>query len=56
MCIPLEGKIMATTIARVQSADGHLELVLCPASVELRLSHKAAREFDREIARQKDAT
>jgi hypothetical protein len=33
-----------------------LELVLCSASVELRLSPRAAQDFDRAIEKQKDAT
>lgn len=51
-----EAKQMNTKIASVQSQDGNLELVLCSASVELRLSPRAAQDFDRAIEKQKDAT
>jgi len=37
---------MSSPIYAIQSTDGNLELALCPATIELRLSTKTAREFD----------
>jgi len=36
--------------------DGNLELALCPATVELRLSAEAAEDFDKACEAQKSAT
>lgn len=46
---------MLTTVFSVHSVDGNFELALCPASLELRLSAKAAREFDAACEAQKSA-
>lgn len=37
---------MKTEVMKIHSADGNLELALCPASIELRLSAEAASAFD----------
>ena len=44
---------MSTTVFAIRSADGNLELALCPAAIELRLSPKAARDFDAACEAQK---
>jgi hypothetical protein len=44
---------MSTTIFAIRSADGSLELALCPAAIELRLSPAAAAEFDAACAAMK---
>jgi hypothetical protein len=49
-------EMAAQTLAVAHSVDSNLELVLCPASIELRLSAKAAREFDQAVAKEKEAT
>lgn len=46
---------MATQVMSIRSVDGNLELALCPATVELRLSPKAAKEFDAACEAQKSA-
>jgi hypothetical protein len=46
---------MTTDVMSIRSFDGNLELALCPSSVELRLSPKAAAEFDRACEAQKSA-
>lgn len=45
---------MSDTVFSIHSADGNLELALCPATIELRLSSKAAREFDEACEAQKE--
>ena len=46
---------MSTTVFAIRSVDGNLELALCPATIELRLSPKAARDFDAACEAQKSA-
>ena len=47
---------MSTTVFAVRSVDGNLELALCPGAIELRLTSKAARDFDAACEAQKSAT
>jgi len=47
---------MPTVVASILSVDGNLELALCPASIELRLSAKAAKEFDEACESEKSST
>lgn len=46
----------ATEVIKIQSVDGNLELVLLPASIELRFSPQAARAFDAACESEKSAT
>jgi len=46
---------MSTILFTIQSADGNLELALCPATIELRLSNQVAREFDAACEAEKSA-
>jgi len=46
---------MTTTVFSIRSVDGNLELALCPAAIELRLSPRAARDFDEACEDQKSA-
>ena len=50
-----EARTVRTRIASVHSVDGNLELALFLASIELRLSDKAAREFDEATEKEKGA-
>jgi len=47
---------MKTEVMKIQSIDGNLELVLLPASIELRFSPQAARAFDEACEAEKSAT
>jgi len=46
---------MTTTVFSIRSVDGNLELAICPATIELRLSSKAAKDFDAACEAQKSA-
>lgn len=46
---------MAATVLVIRSVDGNLELALGPATIALRLSPKAAKEFDAACEAQKAA-
>lgn len=46
---------MSTTVLSIRSVDGNLELALCPATIELRLSPQAARNLDEACEAQKSA-
>lgn len=44
---------MTTTLYAIQSQDGTLELALCPATLEIRLSATTRQEFDAACAAEK---
>ncbi len=44
---------MSNEIATIQSVDGKLELVLCPASIELRLTEATAEAFNQACENEK---
>lgn len=48
--------MMTTEVMKIQSIDGNLELVLLPASIELRFSPQAASAFDAACEAEKTAT